>query len=152
MMNHEPPLIGSLCWARPNIQPNNSNQGHFVVVVYADHDNALLTTLTSDSFAKGKFMDKTCLLELPANVLRHRNQNRNVYVRYDQVRCFDPSYPYTIRIVGALPRHDAARVLRGLFVSAETLPELLQKVTDTELIREWQISDLISGPFPEAAD
>ena len=74
---------GSLYWAPPRTPPNNSAYGHFVVVVYIDEDNALLTTLTSVAQAEGQFMDDTCLLQIPRGYLQHPDQNREVYVRYD---------------------------------------------------------------------
>lgn len=115
-----PVEAGVLCWVGPNTSPNYSSYSHFAVVVFADEENVLFTTLSSVKPGVLRHYDKTCEFDMPRVFLRVPDQTRRHYVRYDQIRAFPHSYIEGFKPLGSLPDAITGAIVEGLLASPET--------------------------------
>ena len=105
---------GDLVWVPKYTPPINiSDAAHFFIVMLASKDHVLWTSLTSVKY-DGKYYDKTCELVLPEEFLRHPEQDREVYVRYDRTCISKASLASNMGFVGRFGKKNRCRIVEGL--------------------------------------
>lgn len=104
---------GTVYWQEPHTGRHNASEfGHFFVVLYADEEEMIWTSLSSVK-DDGRPYDNTCEFNLPAKMLRNQKQTRMHYVCYDRSRKMGVGYVERLRPLGRLPLEIVGNMIDG---------------------------------------